>query len=177
MRTPITVAACIATGAIAVGAASVSASPPPKDERSGAGLADVRRATAPYHQESRARRDGYVPAGACVELPGEGGMGVHYLNPRLAGDSEVDPRQPELLLYEPRPNGRMRLVGVEWFVADADQDLATDDDRPSLLGRPFDGPMPGHEPGMPVHYDLHAYVWRHNPNGVFAPWNPRVQCP
>ena len=104
-------------------------------------------------------------------------MGVHYINPRLAGDSIVEAERPELLLYEPQRNGRLRLVGVEWFVADADQNLETDGDRPSILGRAFDGPMPGHEPGMPVHYDLHAYVWRHNPTGTFAAWNPRVQCP
>ena len=40
----------------------------------------------------------------------------------------------------------------------------------------FDGPMPGHEPGMPVHYDLHAYIWRHNPHGTFTAWNPNVHC-
>jgi hypothetical protein len=71
----------------------------------------------------------------------------------------------------------MRLVGVEWFVAEGDQDLSTDDDRPSLFGHAFDGTMPGHEPGMPVHYDLHAYLWRHNPAGTFAAWNLNLHCP
>lgn len=45
-----------------------------------------------------------------------------------------------------------------------------------MFGQPFDGPMPGHEPGMPVHYDLHVWVGRANPAGVFSPWNPKVSC-
>jgi hypothetical protein len=52
----------------------------------------------------------------------------------------------------------------------------THDDRPSLWGRPFDGPMTGHDPGMPVHYDLHVWLYDSNPAGVFAPWNPSVSC-
>lgn len=43
--------------------------------------------------------------------------------------------------------------------------------------RPFDGPTLGHEPGMPIHHDLHAWVWKHNPAGTFAQFNPRVSCP
>lgn len=46
--------------------------------------------------------------------------------------------------------GSRRLVASEWIVVDKDQDLATDDDRPSLFGVPFNGPMRGHEPGMPI---------------------------
>jgi len=69
-----------------------------------------------------------------------------------------------------------RLVAAEWIVVDKDQNLATDDDRPSLFGMPFDGPMPGHVDGMPIHYDLHVWLWKHNPSGLFAPWNPSVSC-
>ena len=67
-------------------------------------------------------------------------------------------------------------MGVEYFRADADQDLRTDADRPSLFGHAFDGPMPGHEPGMPVHDDLHVWLFRANPDGQLAAWNPRVSC-
>ncbi|WP_405817335.1 hypothetical protein OG241_22700 [Streptomyces sp. NBC_01390] len=70
-----------------------------------------------------------------------------------------------------------RLVGAEWIVVDKDQNLATADDRPSLFGVPFDGPMLGHEPGMPIHYDLHVWLWKKNPSGMFARWNPTVTCP
>ena len=30
--------------------------------------------------------------------------------------------------------------------------------------------------GMPVHYDLHVWLWKHNPSGVFAPFNPDASC-
>ena len=66
------------------------------------------------------------------------------------------------------------LVGVEFFSADGVP--GTDDDRPSLFGQPFDGPMPGHFPGQPDHYDLHVWLWRFNPAGMFAQFNPRVSC-
>jgi hypothetical protein len=67
-------------------------------------------------------------------------------------------------------------VGLEYWKADADGDLSTDEDRPSLFGQPFDGPMPGHNPGMPVHYDLHVWLFAKNPSGFFAPFNPELNC-
>ena len=69
------------------------------------------------------------------------------------------------------------MAGVEWFKADADQDLSTDEDRPTLFGQPFDGPMAGHEPGMPAHFDLHVWLYEKNPTGELSAWNPRVTCP
>jgi len=68
-------------------------------------------------------------------------------------------------------------VAVEYVMFDGDGDLGTDDDRPSLFGEPFDGPMEGHVPGQAVHYDLHAWVWKHNPAGELAHFNPDVNCP
>ena len=48
---------------------------------------------------------------------------------------------------------------------------------PSVLGQTFQGPMPGHVPGMPWHWDLHVWIWAPNPSGTFAQWNPRLSCP
>jgi hypothetical protein len=132
-------------------------------------LADVRKATAKYHDVNVALADGYVPAPVCAAHPTEGGMGFHYIKPSLAGDLESNELQPELLLYAPTAAG-LKLVGVEYFQADAGQG------RPSLFGQGFNGPMPGHEPGMPVHYDLHVWLWEHNPAGMFAEWNVNVTC-
>jgi hypothetical protein len=77
----------------------------------------------------------------------------------------------------------MQLVGAEYWKADADQNLTTDSDRPSLFGRTFDGLMEGHNPsgtlpgaGMPGHYDLHVWFWKRHPSGMFAIWNPDVSC-
>lgn len=71
--------------------------------------------------------------------------------------------------------GKLRLVGVEWFVP-----LATGvKKRPVLFGQPFDGPMEGHEPTLPLtvhHYDLHTCLWKENPNGLFSGSNPAVKC-
>jgi hypothetical protein len=133
-------------------------------------------ATARYRDVDRAVADGYVPTDTCSALPGVGGMGYHYVNPTLARDMVVDPARPEVMVYYRDQRGRLQLGAAEWFVADPDQDLATDAGRPSVFGRPFDGPMAGHEPGMPVHFDLHAWVGLDNPTGLFAPWNPRVTC-
>ncbi len=140
------------------------------------GLAEVRQATAKYHNVSNALADGYQPTEHCVAVPGLGGMGYHYTNPALIGDPSVDPSKPEVLLYAPKPNGTLKLVAVEYLVVDADQDLSTDGDRPNLFGVPFNGPMAGHEPGMPIHYDLHVWIFKGNPNGVFADFNPKVSC-
>ncbi len=132
-------------------------------------LAAVRHATAKYHDVEKALADGYVAAPHCVSVPELGGMGYHYIKPSLATDLVLDPLQPELLLYAPSGNG-LRLVGVEYFVANVGQE------RPEVMGIPLHGPMPGHEEGMPEHYDLHAWIWQPNPNGMFADFNPNVTC-
>jgi hypothetical protein len=138
---------------------------------SGPELARIRAATARYHDVQVALDDGYIPVSPCEQSP-EGAMGVHYLHPELAADATVDPTRPELLLYLPGEDGP-RLVGVEYFVAEA----ATGGVRPDVYGIPFDGPMAGHSPDMPEHYDLHVWTWRHNPAGATAPWNPALSCP
>jgi hypothetical protein len=103
-------------------------------------------------------------------------MGFHYVHPERLADGIIDANRPEILVYTEATNGKLRLAAVEWFAVDPDQDLSTDEGRPTLFGHEFDGPMPGHEPGMPVHFDLHAWIWQDNPAGTFAPWNPAVTC-
>jgi hypothetical protein len=133
-------------------------------------LAAVRAATAHFHDVDAALAAGYVPVSDCEELPGTGAMGIHYLNPQLAGDATVDPLRPEVLLYMPTGDN-LQLVGVEYFVAEAAAPT-----RPTVLGRPFDGPMAGHSEGMPWHYDLHLWIWKNNPSGVATAWNPALSC-
>jgi hypothetical protein len=141
-------------------------------------LRRARAATRKFRDVKVARAAGYAATGECAQDPKYGGMGIHYANEELVADGELDVTKPEILVYQPLPSGKLRLGAVEYFQVDGDQDLATDDDRPSLFGHmPFDGPMLGHEPGMPIHYDLHVWLYRHNPAGLFAMWNPRVHCP
>jgi hypothetical protein len=139
-------------------------------------LQDVRAAVARYHSVDQASRDGYVQASPC-ESSAAGTMGQHWANFALMADGVIDPLRPEVLLYLPDENGNLKLVAVEYFKRDADGSLLTDGDRPFFFGQPFDGPMPGHNPAMPVHYDLHVWVAEENPNGVYAQWNPTLRCP
>ena len=165
------------TGVVAIVAAAVLVAPalsgdgplPPE-------LQEVRAAVARYHSFAQAERDGYTVANEpCIASPA-GTMGIHALNPTLMADDEIDPLRPEILLYVRKPNGKLELVGVEYWKRDADQSLATNDDLPSLFGRAFQGPMPGHGPAMPVHYDLHVWVAETNPSGVFAVFSPALSC-
>lgn len=136
----------------------------------------VKAATARYHSFKQAQRAGYTVVGEpCVASP-LGTMGVHAINPALMADSAIDPLRPDILLYVPDKRGKLRLIGLEYWKADADGSLATDPDRPSVLGQPFDGPMPGHNPTMPVHYDVHVWLFEENPSGFFAPFNPNLSC-
>jgi hypothetical protein len=156
---------------ITVGAAFVQAGNGPLPPE----LREVRAATARYNDVNLAIADGYIAASPCESSP-DGTMGIHYFNPALAAPG-VDPLHPEVLLYLPTGTGGVKLVGVEYFQADADQDKGTSDDRPYLFGQGFQGPMDGHNPQMPIHYDLHVWVHEANPSGVFAQWNPAIRCP
>ena len=150
-------------------------------------LTSARAATAQYHNESKAFADGFISTFECVSVPGLGAMGVHYVNPARMMDINVDATQPEALLYIRQDDGSMRLVGMEyvapvlsngipWFGGPNNPPPVIDNPAPTLFGRTFDGPMPGHEPGQPWHYDLHVWAWRDNPYGLFFPFNPKLRC-
>jgi hypothetical protein len=143
----------------------------------GSGLDDVRAATAAYHAEHPGYELLRDAAGvACIDKPGEGGMGIHYVNGALVVDGEVDAAAPEALIYEPRPDGRERLVAVEYVVFQSAWDGAHAA-PPKLFGREFEFVPAGNRYGLPPFYELHAWLWRHNPSGTFADYNPRVHCP
>jgi hypothetical protein len=135
------------------------------------------RATQAFRDIEKAKAAGYERASDCEDDPKYGAMGIHYANPELVADGKLDVERPEILVYQPTHSGKLRLGAIEYFSVDADQDLATDADRPWMFEVPFDGPMLGHNAEMPIHYDLHAWLYRHNPAGVFAMWNPAVECP
>ena len=137
-------------------------------------LAETKTALDKYQSVEQARADGYAQASPCESSP-QGAMGFHFMSGAAMADGRLDPERPEVLLYAPSPTG-LQLVGAEYLKPDADQDLSTDEDRPTLFGRAFDGPMLGHAPGMPKHYDLHVWLWKRNPTGMFAQWNPDVRC-
>jgi hypothetical protein len=145
-------------------------------------LKKVKAALAKYRSVDAAKADGYVATGPCQMTPASAGaswwagaMGVHFVNDALTRQAP-NPLKPAILVYLPTASGGFQLAAAEYFKADADQNLKTDADRPTLFGRAFDGPMKGHAPGMPIHYDLHVWLWKHNPSGTFAPFNPDASC-
>jgi hypothetical protein len=133
--------------------------------------ATIRQATARYHRVEVAEADGYVLASACVP-----GMGYHYLSTPLLLDGTVDPAHPELLVYEPQANGELRLVAAEFMVRAEDWDPYHS--GPPMLGsRAFDDHRPAGSGGPPFpHYQLHAWVWMNNPDGIYSPFNPNSSC-
>lgn len=154
------------------------------------GWQSVRAASARFHSISQASAAGYSLAGEPCVAEAPGTMGIHAVNFALAGDLDIDPLKPEILLYLPKDDGDYELIGVEywsialanspngpipWFAANPPAD-GWFNPAPSVLGQTFDGPMPGHNPNMPWHYDLHAWLWAANPAGTFAPFNPALSC-
>jgi len=142
----------------------------------------LRKAMEKYQDYKVAVRDLYLSTVGCVHYAGEktahhmdypkGAMGIHFVNVTIQGPP--DPMKPNVLIYEP-VGKELKLVAVEWLVP-LTPDLKQ---RPSLFGQSFMGPMEGHEPLIPkdyVHYDLHAWLFKNNPLGMFAPTNPEVSC-
>jgi hypothetical protein len=144
-------------------------------------LGAVRSATASFHSIAVAERDGYAlltdTSGiACIDMPGMGGMGVHWAKPDLVADGQVQARHPEALVYAPNRDGTLILAAVEYVVLKADWDGAHRR-PPALFGHTFDVTSAPNRFGLPAYYSLHAWVWQHNPAGRFTMWNPRVTCP
>ena len=102
----------------------------------------------------------------CFANPELGGMGFHYGNPDLI-DGTVDVLEPELLLYEPQKNGRLRFVAVEYIVPFT---AWTGAEPPQLYGQSF------HRNEAFGIWALHVWHMRENPRGIFADWNPKVSC-
>jgi hypothetical protein len=144
-------------------------------------LARMRAGTAHYQRFDRAVADGFVdPSGEleCVAHPELGGMGIHFVNFERYATLEIDPSRPEILLYEPRSGGGMKLVGVEFAVNAEAWYAAGNTAPPSVAGVPYDPPNPAAgNPLVQSSYTLHVWTWQHNPEGMFRPFNPRVSCP
>jgi hypothetical protein len=142
----------------------------------------IRKALSKYEDPYVAVRDLYLSTVGCVHYDGtkmaghmdyaKGAMGIHFVNLTIQGPP--DPLKPNVLIYEPVGKGQLKLVAAEWLVP-----LGLAKDRPVLMGQEFQGPMEGHEPLIPQgfhHYDLHAWLFKDNPLGMFSPTNPNVSC-
>ncbi len=165
-------------------------------------LSEVRRLTERFRDVKVALAEGYMrdPSDMCetAEMLGRpaalGAMGIHFFRPDLLGitrppsprvsgtGTHTDFRQPSILIYEPKADGSLELVAVENLVfADAWR-AAGHTERPTFHGVPYDSMSD--DPNTDVdeahmfepHFDRHVWIYRDNPNGVFAPLNPAVTC-
>ncbi|HET7693501.1 MAG TPA: hypothetical protein VFM44_10475, partial [Gemmatimonadota bacterium] len=108
----------------------------------------------------------------CVSHPTAGAMGYHYFKQALVDDNAVDPLEPEVLVYESAPDGGLKLVAVEWVVRGPNTNPPGVATAPTVLGMPMHILVPA------VGFWLeHAWIWKNNPSGMFADWNPDVTCP
>jgi len=128
-------------------------------------LAQVRAATATFHSIPAAEARGYIKFLPCFDDPALGGMGQHWLLPTALAQP-LNPTTPTALVYEPR-DGSYQLVAVEYVVPGP-----ADMTPPRLLGRDFT-----YLAALGV-WKLHAWIWRPNPTGMFADYNPNsAMCP
>jgi hypothetical protein len=146
-------------------------------------LQAARTALAKYSDPVVAVRDGYLSTLACVDFPEAvkdgpieyppGAMGVHFLNAANIGPN-LDPNKPQILIYEP-VGDKLVLAGAEWFVPAQ----VAGNTAPMIFGQALAGPMDGHEPIIPAslrHYDLHVWLWKDNPKGMFTSTNAALKC-
>jgi hypothetical protein len=148
-----------------------------------ADMEQVRAGLDKYQDPIAAVHDGYFSTLACVEYQKgaeghmqytPGGMGVHFINLQTIGP-KLDPAKPQVLIYEP-VGDKLRLAAAEWFVPTQ----VAAGVHPTIFGQKLQGPMEGHEPLQPQglhHYDLHVWLWKANPAGLFSATNPAVKCP
>jgi hypothetical protein len=128
--------------------------------------ATLRRVTARYHDIEVAKHDHFVLLHGCETRLDDEPVGTVYVNLDRLTDGVINPEVPDALIYEPSEKG-LKLVGVEFAIPFTQWPQP---EPPQLLGTTFQ-----REDEFGV-FALHAWVWRHNPNGMFAETNPRVTC-
>jgi hypothetical protein len=166
-RTNRTLMVALATVLAAIAAIAHAQVEPTLDQ-----LVELRDVLANYEDVDAALADGFERFGDCMSGP-QGAQGIHFTHGERIGDPTLDALHPEALMYEPRPDGSLRLIGTEYLVFQQAWHDAGNLAAPALLGREFslnttllDEPF----------YALHVWVWQHNPQGIFANWNPLVSC-
>jgi hypothetical protein len=140
----------------------------------------VRQVTAKYRSVAVAEGDGYHLLFGCVSDEDSGAMGLHYVNLGLYAhadgtfDAEIDPYQPEIILYEPTPWGP-KLTGAD-FLVDAETWNKTHAQAPELNGQIFHFFDAPNRFGLRPFYTLHVWAWKDSPTGTFVNWNKNVRC-
>jgi hypothetical protein len=170
------VLSCVAAAALLTGTAPAGASGSQQHD-----LGKLRTATKSFHNVANAEQAGFGLLAdqkgiTCIDMPGMGGMGVHWVKTKRVGDPAENLTKPEAFVYEPLADGTLKLAAVEYVVIKADWD-ATHSSRPSLFGQRFNLTKAPNRYGLPAFYSLHVWAFKDNPAGRFSMWNPDVHCP
>jgi hypothetical protein len=144
------------------------------------------RATVPHlRTPDDALASGFVPnaTGFIQGAAGRGAFGRQFINIARAFDNVLDPSLPEVVAYEDQADGSTKFVnvfhtipagpGYTPIVASQFSGPPYPSPRPELYGRSFDGPLVQPGSGF-VFWGLRVHVGRHNPKGMFHPYNPRI---
>jgi hypothetical protein len=135
----------------------------------------VRESTERFRDVGVAQAEGYALQFGCVSGPDAGAMGMHFVNGPLVGDGELDATRPEIVIYEPLPDGRLRLIGADYLVL-ADQWNGKQAGPPELMGQLFHLFESPNRFGLPAFYTLHVWAWKDSPTGTFVNWHSNVSC-
>ena len=173
----------IAAGALAVGITAPAAGhdghqhhEKNKHHHSGDLVRAVRDATRRFHDVRQAEAEGYHLMFGCVSGPDDGAMGLHYVNLGLVGDGVLDPAKPEIVIYEPLPNGGRRLIGADFLIFADAWHASNPGATPQLGGQLMHLIDSPNRYGLPTFYTLHVWTWKPNPTGAFVNWHSDVSC-
>jgi hypothetical protein len=135
----------------------------------------IRESTERFRDVGVAEAEGYGLLFGCVSGSDAGAMGMHFVNGSLIGDDVLDPTRPEIVIYEPTANGRLRLIGADFLVFAEVWD-AKHDAPPQLMGQLFHLFEAPNRFGLPAFYTLHVWAWKESPTGTFVNWHSNVSC-
>src|SRR2546430_2292197 len=135
----------------------------------------VRESTERFKDVRVAEAEGYALQFGCVSGPDAGEMGLHFVNGGVVNSGVIDATHPQIVIYEPTSNGRLRLIGADYLVL-ANMWNATHSAPPELMGQLFHLFEAPNRFGLPAFYTLHVWAWKENPNGAFVNWHPNVSC-
>lgn len=148
---------------------------PAQESQAGALIKIVREATERFQDVEVAKAEGYALQFGCVSGSDSGAMGMHFVNGALVGDGELDATRPEIVIYEPLPNGKLKLIGADYLVL-ADAWNAKHAAPPELMGQLFHLFEAPNRFGLPPFYTLHVWAWKDSPTGAFVNWHQNVSC-
>jgi hypothetical protein len=145
-------------------------------DQAGALIEAVRKATAGFQDFHAAEAAGYHLGFGCVSGPDFGAMGMHFINMDLVKAGVLDASQPQIVIYEPQPDGKLKLIGADFLLDAATWDKNNPGNPPQLMGQLFHFFDKPNRFGLDPFYTLHVWAWKENPTGAFTNWHADVSC-